>query len=40
MSKLLYLFGLYNNFLLIKCEGSIVSYGGIGIKVRDIILEF
>ena len=40
MSKLPYSLGLYNNFLLTKCEGSIVSYGGTGTKVRDITLEF
>ena len=40
MSKLPYSLGLYNNFLLTKCEGNTVSYGGTGTKVREITLEF
>ena len=37
----LYLFTwVVNNFLLTECEGSTVSYGGTGTKVRDITLEF
>ena len=37
----LYIFTwVLNNFLLTECEGSTVSYGGTGTKVRDITLEF